>query len=113
MNILISLVSRIASGEKLEKGTRSNTAYWLSSFALIPIGIFGAASFIHFIDSRFDDFFTLNPWILILSAVILCLILMALIQCLSRLFMHRPVVLLLMGIISWGSTFWYVIAKLA
>jgi len=38
---LISLILRIASGEKLEPATRQNTAYWLSALAMVPLSMIG------------------------------------------------------------------------
>jgi hypothetical protein len=112
MNILINLVSRIVSGERLEKGSRNNTAYWLSAFTLLPIWIFGSAALMGYLDFQLNGFITDTAWCLILFSILICLPLLVCIGSVARFFVRRPIVLLLIGIASWIVTAWYVTTRL-
>lgn len=63
MNPLISLIFRIASGEKLEPATKQNTADCLSALVLVPLSIIGFASLAAWLESAiwspFDN--TVSP----------------------------------------------------
>lgn len=109
MNILTHLLARIASGEQLDKGTPSNTAYWLSSFALLPLWILGSAVILH----RLDEYILDAPWRVILFAIIVCLLLVCSVLLVSRMFLKCLILLLVLGLTSWVFTSWYMITEYA
>ncbi len=113
MNILLSLLSRIAGGERLEKGSKENTAYWLSTFAILPVWILGSVALMGYLNSKLNGVLTDNRWFLILFSVLACLPLILCIVQVAKLLYKHPLILLLTSIISWGATAWYAITRLA
>jgi hypothetical protein len=99
---LISLILRIASGEKLEPATRQNTAYWLSALAMVPLSMIGYVSLAGWLDS-----FSWSPFdnvvSLILFIVVFCLVLLGAMFSLARICRNHPGFLILLSIGAWGG----------
>jgi hypothetical protein len=103
MNPLISLIFRIASGEKLEPTTKQNTAYWLSALVMVPLSIIGFASLAEWLESVIWSPFD-NTVSLILFIVVFSLAFLGLVFSLARACRDYPGLLILLASGEWGTT---------
>lgn len=108
MNALVMLLFRIARGEKFERGTREDTARWLSLLFLLPVlgalplalqKVFGS-----FLEIAFDSLWTLIP-----ATVVLGLLGLAAIGGVARLFRKRPMLLIPLAAVSWSLAAWKIL----
>lgn len=103
MNPLVSLISRILSGEKLEPATKRNTAYWLSALVVIPLAIVGFASLARWLKSVTGGSID-NVVALVLFMVIAGLVFLLTVFSLARICRDHPALLILLSFGAWGAT---------
>ena len=105
MNALVSLIARIASGERLEPSTRQNTAWWLSGLAVVPVAIVGFALLAGFIESstaiQLDSIPSLVGFGVLAGLVVLFVVLV-----LAKFLVGRPGILLLLAVLTWVGSAW-------
>jgi glycerol-3-phosphate acyltransferase PlsY len=103
MNPLISLIFRIACGEKLEPATKQNTAYWLSALVMVPLSIIGFAMLARWLESviwsPFDSVASLIVFIVFFG-----LVLLGSVFSLARVCRNHPWFLILLSCGAWGMT---------
>jgi hypothetical protein len=112
MILLLQLLQRIASGERLEKGSRENTVWWLAILVAIPVtlavmmgclALLETSEYTHLLDTTSG----------IVGMVVLMVIVLAVLQTFSvRIFRRSPLRLIPIAVVVWGGGAWWFLAWL-
>jgi len=101
MNLLLNLIGRIASGERIEKGFRRSTTWWLSSLAVMPVVVILFTVFGAWVDRTTDyRFLDSNVGILLLT-ILFCLVTFAFLISCVRIFRGSPLWLVPVAAVTW------------
>ena len=107
MILLLQLLQRIARGERLEKGSRENAAWWLSVLVTMPLT--GAISMgcIAWVEMS-EHAHVLDTMAGIVGMIVLMVIGFAVLQaCCVRIFRRRPLWLVPIAVVVWGGGVWW------
>ena len=109
MNLPVNLVLRILSGEKLEKGSGKNSAWWLGALALFPVIILGFGFLCGWIE-RTTRFSLTDSYLGILGLVLMLVIFtFASLALCVRGFSRHPLWLIPIAVMTWGGTAYLVL----
>ena len=97
MNPLLSLIFRILAGERMEKATSAQTAYWLSCLAIFPLSML-----LPFLPLRRLEGILPDPWNVIAAVFFLGVTFVGLMIAVGRAFEKFPLRLLPVAMITWG-----------
>jgi hypothetical protein len=107
MILLLQLLQRIARGERLERGSRLDTAWWLSALVTMPLtgAIFmGSAALLE----KSEHAHVLDTMAGMVAMVVLMVIVLAVLQASCvRIFRRRPLWLVPIIVAMWGGGVWW------
>ncbi len=108
MNPLINLLVRIAAGERPEKGSRRDTAWWLSGLALMPVAMALFTALATWLERCVDVSF-LDSYAGIFSLIVLLVVFIYVVLAASvRTFQRFPLWLIPIAIATWSAGAWLV-----
>lgn len=106
MNLLFNLIARIASGERLERGSRQNTAWWLGGLAVMPVVMILFTMFGTWVERTFDFSFLDSYGGVFVMIILLCLVMFALLIPCVRIFQGSPLWLIPVAAATWTGGAW-------
>lgn len=105
MDALIHLLVRIACGERLEKGCREDTAWWLGGLAIMPIMIYVFATASEWIEKSTG--FGLDSYLGVFVLILLfAFFTIGILVACVRVFRRAPLVLIPIAILTWSGGAW-------
>jgi hypothetical protein len=112
MILLLQLLRRIATGERLEKGSRENTAWWLALLVTMPLAVaIMMGCFAGLEHSEYSHLLDTMPGLV--GMVVLMVVILIVLQALCvRTFRRRPLWLLPIAMVIWGGGLWWFLAWL-
>ncbi len=105
MNLLVNLLGRILSGERLERGTKKDAARWLAALAAFPPACFGFAVIPAWIESVSSLSFD-SPISFVILAVVAGLLVIWVVSILAHKFSRKPLWLIPIAAATWGFGAW-------
>ena len=108
--MLIQLLLRIASGERLEKGSRENTVWWLGALVTLPVTLAVMMGCFAWLEkSEYSHLLDTMAGIVVVLVVIVLAVLQA--SCV-RIFRRSPLWLVPIVVLIWGGGAWWFLAWL-
>ena len=112
MILLLQLLRRMASGERLEKGSPENATWWLGVLVTLPVAVavmmgcfawFEKSEYSHLLDTMAG----------VVGMIVLMVIVFAVLQAVCvRTFQRSPLWLIAIAVVIWGGGVWWFVAWL-
>lgn len=111
MNLLFNLIVRIASGERLERGSSQNTAWWLGGLAVMPVVMILFTMFGTWVERTFHFSFLDSYGGIFVMIILLCLVMFAILIPCVRIFQRSPLWLIPIAAAIWIGGAWVAYQK--